>query len=121
MNVKNDRCVVTTAISGEDKKLLATMARGFHVPSNSVICRLVQYFLDRKISWAELSEQYSALPVMDGPDYPKKKQVRATLDSEQYSAFAQKVEEWGSTTVIAIRRLIALYLAGKIERGDIWY
>ena len=82
--------------------------------------RLIRYFLDEKVSWIDLFRQYNELPLADTSDKAEKRRMRSTLEPEQYFAFVQRAEEWGSTTAVVMRRLMLLYVAGKIERGDIW-
>jgi hypothetical protein len=120
MSVKNNQCVVTTSIDENARELFEAMARSLDVSCNVILRRLVRYFLDGKMSWNELFGKYAELPGIDTPNMPRKKQVRTTLAPEDYSTFARRVEELGSTTSIVIRRLILLYIAGKIERRDIW-
>jgi hypothetical protein len=120
MSIKNTKCVITAAVSDNERKLFTAMAHDLDVSCNVLMRRLVRYFLEKEIVWTDLFGQNNELPVADDPNNPRKKQVRTTLAPEQYAAFAQRVETWGSTTAIIIRRLILFYIAGKIERGDIW-
>jgi hypothetical protein len=121
MSVKNNQCVVTSSVDNEDKQSFVAISRGLGIPTSALIRRLIQYFLDKKISWSELFGQNDELSVVDSSDNSKRTQMRTTLSSEQYSVFARRVAECGSTTTIVVRRLILLYVTGKIERGDIWY
>jgi hypothetical protein len=121
MNLKSAQCCVTTLISEDEKRLFVTMAHEWGIPSNALMRRLLQYFLDEKISWNNLFGQRGETPAIEGASGSGKKQVRTVLTPEQYSAFARRVEECGSTTAIVTRRLLLLYIAGKIERGAIWY
>jgi hypothetical protein len=121
MNVKSNYCVITAAVSEEEKKLFIARAHEFGVSANAIIRRLVQYFLDEKISWTDLSRLYAELPIISDCNNSRRTQVRATLASEQYFVFSRKAETWGSTPTVTIKRLILLYLSGKIERQEIWY
>jgi hypothetical protein len=117
----NTQHLVSASLDVKEKELLEAMAHSLEVPCNIIVRRLVRYFLDGKISWSELFGKSDELPVISTPNMPKKKQVRATLVPEEYFVFSRKVEEWGSTTSIVVKRLIQLYIAGKIERREIWY
>jgi hypothetical protein len=120
MSIKNTKCVITASVSDNEREIFAAMARDLDVSSSVLMRRLVRYFLEKEIVWADLFGQNNELPVAGDPGNPRKKQVRTTLAPEQYAAFAQRVEAWGSTSAIIVRRLILFYIAGKIERGDIW-
>ena len=120
MNVKHNQCIITTGVSDNEKELFEAMARNLDISCNAIMRRLVRYFLDEKISWSELFGKYDELPGIDTPNMPRKKQARTTLAPEDYSTFARRVEELGSTTGIVVRRLILRYIAGKIERREIW-
>ena len=96
------------------------MARDLDVSCKILTRRLIRYLLDGKISWADMFTRYKDLAVADAPDSRRKAQMRTTLPPEQYAAFAQLAESWGSTTPTVIRRLILLYVTGKIGRRDIW-
>jgi hypothetical protein len=121
MRSKENQCAVTTAVSDREKELLIETARGLDVPYYIVMRRLVRYFLDEKISWMDLFRQYRELPVEDEPENTDRKFIRTQLSPERYAEFALRAEEWGSTTGIVLRRLMLLYLAGKIGREAIWY
>ena len=107
-------------MSEEEKESFAALANELDTPCNIVIRRLIRYFLDEKVSWTELFKQYSELPPTDTTDQAPKMRMRSTLDPEQYFTFSRRVEEWGSTPSVVVRRLMLLYVAGKIERKDIW-
>jgi hypothetical protein len=120
MSVKNKQCAVTTVVSEKEKSLFIAIACELDVPCNVIMRRLIRYFLDKKVSWIDLFRQYNELPLADTPSKTDKKRIRSTLEPEQYVAFAQSVEEWGSTTAVVMRRLMLLYMAGRIERREIW-
>ena len=120
MSVKNKRCTVTTVVSENEKSLFIAMAIELGVPYNVIMRRLVQHFVDEKISWPDLFRQYKELPLADTPGKTEKRRMRSTLEPEQYFSFTRRAEEWGSTTAVIMRRLMLLYVAGKIERRDIW-
>jgi hypothetical protein len=121
MKVKSKRCAVTTVVNKKERILFCAIAHSLDVTPSILIRRLIRYFLHGKISWVELFKQYGDLPVTDEPDDASKKVIRILLTPEQCSAFTQVTEEWGSTTAIVIRRLILLYVTGKIGRADIWH
>jgi hypothetical protein len=121
MKDKTSRCVVTTTVNEEDKEAFAAIACSLGIPFNALMRRLILFFLDRKISWSDIFGQDKALSVAGSLNNSKKKQVRTPLSPEQYSVFARRVEELGSTTAIVARRLILLYIAGEIGRREIWY
>jgi hypothetical protein len=121
MSVENSKCAITTAVNEREKNLFAEIARVLKVSRHTLLLRLIRYFLDGKISWADLFKQYSKLPIADELEKGRKKYIRVILEPEEYFAFVRCAEEWGSTTAIILRRLMLLYMAGKIERGDIWY
>ena len=80
-----------------------------------------RYILDGKIEWTELFRQTNELAVDDKLDSVEKVFIRTQVSTERYAAFARLAEEWGSTMGIVLRRLMLLYIAGKIERHAIWY
>lgn len=121
MDMNKNQCSVTTAVTNLEKRLLIDTACGLDVPYYVLMRRLIRYILDGKIEWMELfrkSNELSSADVLDGDD---RKYIRTQLPSEMYTAFARLAEEWGSTTSIVLRRLMLLYIAGKIEREAIWY
>jgi hypothetical protein len=121
MRSKELQCAVTTAVSDKEKSLLVETARSLDVPYYVLMRRLVRYILDGKIDWVNLFKQSNELRVGDEPEKNGKKFIRTQLSSEHYSAFARLAEEWGSTTGVVLRRLMLLYIAGRIEREAIWY
>jgi hypothetical protein len=120
MNAEYRQCIVTTGVSDNEEKLFTAMARDVDVSCNILMRRLIRYLLEEKISWTELCARYKNLTATDTLGASEKKRIRTTLPPEQYTAFAQLAENWGSSMGIAARRLIQLYIAGKIERRDIW-
>jgi hypothetical protein len=117
----NDRYLVTASLDAKEKALFETMVHSQDASCNLIMKRLIRYFIDGGIPWRGLFGKYDGLPVVDTPNMSRRKQVRTTLKPEHYSAFVQSVEECGSTTAIVVRRLIQLYISGKIKKGDIWY
>jgi hypothetical protein len=120
MSVQNKRVSVTTVVSEKEKNLFVAKAHELGIPYNVIMRRLVRFLLDDKLSWFDLFSQYNELPIANTRDKGKKKRMRSTLEPEQYTAFARRAEEWGSTTAVIMRRLMVLYAAGKIEQRDIW-
>jgi hypothetical protein len=120
MSAKKKSCTVTTIVSENEKNIFITVARELGTPYNVIMRRLIRYFLDEKVTWAELFRQYNELKPVKTPDKFTKKRMRCTLEPEQYFNFARSVDEWGSTPAVVMQRLMVLYVAGKIERRDIW-
>jgi hypothetical protein len=120
MKAKRTECYVSVAMNDNDRNILTTMAYGISVSRNTLMRRLVRYFLDGKISWTDLLKQSSEIPVASDPSQGGKKYIHAKLEPEECFAFARSVEEIGSTPGIVLKRLIMLYISGKIDRGDIW-
>jgi hypothetical protein len=115
---KELQCGVLMTI--QEKNLLMSIAQSLDVPYYIILRRLVRYILDEKITWEELFGKKNGL-VNEEYDETKKVAVRTQLTIDAYVAFVQLAEEWGSTTSIILKRLILLYLNGKIERHAIWY
>jgi hypothetical protein len=121
MSAKSKQCTVAAAVSEKEKTLFTAMARNeLGVSCSALMRRLIRYFQDGKISWTDLFKQYSEISTADEPGRGEKKYMRVNLEPEEYFPFAQHSEGWGSTTGIVLRRLILLYISGKIERGDLW-
>jgi hypothetical protein len=121
MSIKSKPCAVTTIVDKKERTLFIAIARSLDISYSALIRRLIRYFLEGKISWVDLFKQYGELPTGTEPDNTSKRVMRILLDLEQYAEFTQITEEWGSTTAVVIRRLMLLYITGKIERGKIWY
>jgi hypothetical protein len=121
MKSKELQCAVTVGMSAKEKSQLVATARDLDVPYYFLMRRLIRYILDGKIEWTELFRQSNELAVEDKLESADKVFVRTQLSTDRYSAFARLAEEWGSTTGIVLRRLMLLYIAGKIERRAIWY
>jgi hypothetical protein len=121
MNVKKNPFGVTTTVSGSEKELLIDTARSLEVPCYTLMRRLVHYILDGKIEWIELFKWSNELTATDRPEGTNKKFIRTQLNPEMYAAFTRLAEEWGSSPGIVLRRLMLLYVSGKIEREAIWY
>lgn len=121
MKNKELQCTVTVGMNAKEKALLLAAAHDLDVPYYFLMRRLVRYILDGKIEWMELFRQSNELAADDGLEGGEKVYMRTQLSPERYSAFARLAEEWGSTTAIVLRRLLLLYIAGKIGRNSIWY
>jgi hypothetical protein len=115
----DEKCTVTAMINAKESALFVTMALSLGIPVNSLVRRLIQYFLSDKISWTDMFG-HNKLLVMEDSSNSEKKQLRTKLAPEQYSAFTQKAKDWGSTPSVTVRQLVLLYVAGEIERRDIW-
>jgi hypothetical protein len=120
MKDKTNRCVVTAPVNGEEKRLFILKARDLNVSCNVLMRRLVRYFLDGKISWDGLFKLSKKFPGVDVVGSTGKTYMRTHLELEQYTAFTQVTEDWGSTASVVLRRLVLLYITGDIERKDIW-
>jgi hypothetical protein len=120
MKDKTSRCVVTAAVSEKERKFFATMACDLDVSCNVLMRRLIRYLLNGKISWGELFSPIKELPTANEADATRKSYLRTHLTYEQYTAFTQIADEWGSTVAIVMRRLVLRYIAGEIDRRDIW-
>ena len=120
MNVKNALYVITAAVSNDERQQFSAIAHDFGVSCSMLLRRLVQYFLDGKISWNDLFKQSQKLPGADETSVARRSYMRTRVKAEQYTAFAQLAEGWGSTAAVVLRRLVLLYIAGDIERRDIW-
>jgi hypothetical protein len=120
MNTKINQCVVTAPVNGEEKRLFVLKARDLNVSCNVLMRRLVRYFLDGKILWDELFKLSKKLPGVDEAGSTGKTYIRTRLELDQYAAFTQVTEDWGSTASVVLRRLVLLYITGDIERRDIW-
>jgi hypothetical protein len=120
MNAENKRCTLTTAVTEKEKNSFVEIAHDLDAPCDLLMRRLVHYFLDGKISWMELFKQSNELLMKNMPDNSRKVNMRTHLSPARYVAFTQITEYWGSSTAVVLRRLILLYVAGKIERADIW-
>jgi hypothetical protein len=121
MGVKENQCGVTTAITNQERELLIDTARELDIPYYVIMRKLIRYILDGKITWMDLFQQSNELSATDGPETKDKKYIRTQLNTETYAAFSRLAEEWGTTTSIVLRRLMLLYISGKIEREAIWY
>jgi hypothetical protein len=121
MSVKENPCGVTAVVSGREKQLLIEAARKLDVPYYTLIRRLVRYILDGKIEWMELFKLSNELTAEDRPEDGDKKFIRTQLSPELSSAFSRLADDWGSNTGIILRRLMLLYISGKIPREAIWY
>jgi hypothetical protein len=120
MSARENQCAVTTAVSVSEKRLLIDTAHNLGVPYYTLMRRLIRYLLDGKIEWVDVFRQSNTLSAMDESG-DEKKSIRTQLSPEVYSAFARLADEWGSTTGVILRRLMLLYVTGKIGRQDIWY
>ena len=103
-----------------EKNLLVSIAQSLDVPYYIILRRLVRYILDEKVTWEDLFGKNNKL-VNEAYDETKKVAIRTQLTVDAYGAFAQLAEEWGSTTGVILKRLVLLYINGKIERHAIWY
>jgi len=118
---KNKELQCGATISKNEKNLLIATARSLDVPYYLIIRRLVRYILDGKIEWTDLFRKSNDLVVNEESENSGKIFVRTQLPRDSYAAFTRLAEEWGSTTGVILRRLVLLYIAGKIERHAIWY
>jgi hypothetical protein len=119
MKKKDIQCGVT--MSPKERELLLATANYLDVPYSLVMRRLIKYILDGKIEWTELFRMSNALEFNDEPDNAGSVYFRTQLSLDMSIAFAQLADDWGSTTSVILRRLVQLYVTGKIERHAIWY
>jgi hypothetical protein len=120
MKAKSAECFVSVPVNDNERNILKTMARAIRVSRNTLMFRLARYFLDGKISWTDLLEQNLEMSIASEPSQGEKKYINVKLEPEEYFPFARRAEEIGSTPAIILKKLISSYIAGKIERGDIW-
>ena len=121
MQMKRKELQCGATISKKEKKLLIATALSLDAPYYLIMRRLVRYILDGKIEWTDFFRKSNDLTVGDESEESGKVFVRTLLTHDAYIAFGQLAEEWGSTTSIILRRLVLLYITGKIERHAIWY
>jgi hypothetical protein len=119
MKKKDIQCGVT--MSQKEKELLLATANYLDVPYSLVMRRLIRYILDGKIEWTDLFRMSNGLEINNESDNTGTVYFRAQLSLDMSIAFAQLADEWGSTTSVILRRLVLLYITGKIERHAIWY
>jgi hypothetical protein len=111
---------VSVPTSDHERNILETMAHDVRVSRNTIMFLLIRYFLTGKISWADLLQQNSEILIASDPSQDGTKYITVKLEPEEWFPFARRAEEIGSTPAIILKKLIASYVAGKIERGDIW-
>jgi hypothetical protein len=120
MNAKSNRCIVTAAVTGEEKNLFSAMARDLDVSCDVLMRRLIRHFLNVRISWEELFKPNRASKKNETDIAAAKSYMRTHVNPDQYAALTQIAEEWGSTASVVLRKLVLSYIAGDIERRDIW-
>jgi hypothetical protein len=120
MKLKKQKPSVTAALSEKEIHLFTAIAHDFGVSRNVLASRLIGYFQDGRISWAEVIKQYNGISTTNEPHQGKKKYMRVKLEPEEYCAFTQRADIVGSTTGIILKKLVLVYITGKIERRDIW-
>ena len=117
---------ISTKLNEKEKALLVQVSKELNVPCNRIMRRLVHYVMEGKIEWLEIIKKTSDLlgklelnSVAENRNL-RSFSVRTDLPPDLYGTFTRLAEEWGSTPNTVLRKLVLLYVAGGIERGDIW-
>jgi hypothetical protein len=110
------------SVTEKEKTLFDAIALEVDMSLSLLMRHFIRDFIAGKITWDELLGEYVVLPApytLDGSE-KKNQRLRTKLELEQFAAFTRRAEEHASTPSIVLRRLIARYISGKIEREDTW-
>jgi hypothetical protein len=117
---------ISTSLNKKEKGLLVEVSKELNVPYSRIMRRLVHYIMEGKIEWLEIIRKSKDLlgKFNENSDVDNSNLrsfvVRTDLPPDLYGTFTRLAEEWGSTPNMVLRKLVLLYVAGGIERGDIW-
>jgi hypothetical protein len=117
---------ISTTLNEKEKALLVEVSKELNVPYRHIMRRLIHYIMEGKIEWLEIIKKSKDLlgKLNLNSDVEKRNSrsfsVRTDLPPDLYGTFTRLAEEWGSTPNAVLRKLVLLYVAGGIERGDIW-
>ena len=115
---KKSQCIVSTRLNWQEKESFINISRKLDIPYCSITRQLIRYVLQGQLMWLDLFEKTNdcIVPLDKNQNVP----LRTSLTPEMYTDFAQFVEQRGSTTGVVMRRLILLYITGRIEWQTIW-
>jgi len=119
MKVKNNeelRCFITAKVSIQERERLVAVADSLDIPYCRILRQLIRYIVNGHIGWLELFDKTNDVVLQE----ETRVSIRTKLTPELYATFVQLAEERGSTTSIVLRRLMLLYVTGKIEWKMIW-
>jgi hypothetical protein len=114
--------IFSISVTEKEKTLFDAVALEVDMSLSRLMRHFVRDFIAGKITWNELLGEYVVLPApytLDGSE-TKDQRLRTKLEPEQLAAFTRRAAEHASTPSIVLRRLIARYISGKIEREDTW-
>jgi hypothetical protein len=117
---------ISTKLNEKEKALLVEVSKELNVPCNRIMRRLVHYIMEGKIEWLEIIRKskdfLGKLKPSGDVDNSNTRSfiVRTNLPPDLHGTFTRLAEEWGSTPNMVLRKLVLLYVAGGIERGEIW-
>jgi len=117
---KKQQCIVSTSLSRQEKGCFIEISHKLDIPYCCIARQLIRYILHGQLGWLDLFEKTNDCIESLDSNKGKKVPLRTTLSPELYTSFVQFVEKKGSTTSMVLRRLVLLYITGKIEWKTIW-
>ncbi len=123
MTFESREYVISTTLTGEEKKKLDFMAHDWGIRSGTIMRRLIQYFIADKMSLVDVLKKSNE--IKDNlPNSAEEKTikyfVRTSLGFGEKNKLNILVSEWDLSNSAVTRRLIQLFIAGVIEKKDIW-
>ena len=118
---KKEQCPVSVTLLKEEKQQLEVIAEEWGIRSGTIMRRLLQYFIDEKISLIDVLKKSNELK-KDGVDGENKGLffIRTNLSLEEKQKLSSLVSEWDLNISSVARRLLKLFITGKIARKSIW-
>ena len=124
MTLESRPYVISTTLTEEEKKKLDFMAHDWGIRSGTIMRRLIQYFISDKMSLVDVlkksNEIKDNLPNSPSEEKTMKCFVRTSLGFGEKNKLNILVSEWDLSSSAVTRRLIQLFIAGVIEKKDIW-
>ncbi len=112
---------VSVTLLKEEKQQLEIIAGEWGIRSGTIMRRLLQYFIDEKISLINVFKESNELK--KGGVVGDNKGlffIRTNLSLEEKQKLSSLVSEWDLNVSSVARRLLKLFITGKIARKSIW-
>lgn len=111
--------ILAALVTQQEKDAFKTHAQKISISGSALARRLVNHLINSKMSVDTLLKEYNALPKPTTPD-KNKVLLRSVFSAEEAARLTKLANNWGTSPSSLLKRLYAVYVAGRIDPGEIW-